>query len=164
MARADRAFHEFLSSPVIDRNRRRASLRTIFEDKVTDLMLRFLLVLNEKGRLGHLEQIGDAYDRLVHEAFGRVEVDVFTPMPMEPQQQETLKQRIGSAIGKEPILYAYTDARMIGGLKLRIGDQLIDGSVASRLRRMRQSLLSSGSTALRERIEGIIETEGDDTT
>jgi len=160
VARGHRPFREFLASPVIDRVRRRRALRSIFEDKVTDLMLRFLLVLNEKGRLGHLEPIGEAYDRLVHEAFGRVEVDVYTPTPLEPDQQEKLRQRIGKVIGKEPVLYPYTDPRMIGGLKLRIGDQLIDGSVASRLRRMRQSLLSSGSSAVRARLSRIIEEGG----
>ena len=46
---------------------------------------------------------------------------------------------------------------MIGGLKLRIGDQLIDGSVASRLRRLRQNLLTSGGSAIRNRLGRIIE-------
>ena len=161
LARSDRLFGQFLASPVIDRARRGAALRRIFHENVTDLILRFLLVLNNKGRLGHLQAIGEAYDQLVHEAFGRVEVDVYTPGPLADEQVDKLKQRIGAALGKEPVLYAYTDAAMIGGLKLRIGDQLIDGSVASRLRRMRQNLLTSGSAAIRQRIERIID-EGED--
>jgi F-type H+-transporting ATPase subunit delta len=161
LVRGDHVFREFLGSPVIDRSRRSGTLRTIFHGKVTDLALRFLLVLNNKGRLGHLESIGDAFDLLVHEAFGRVEVDVYTPGPLEAEQTETLKQRVGAAVGKEPVLYAYTEPAMIGGLKLRIGDQLIDGSVASRLRRMRRNLLASGGSALRERLGRIIEEGGE---
>jgi F-type H+-transporting ATPase subunit delta len=111
---------------------------------VTDLTLRFLLVLNEKGRLGHLETISDAYDQLVHAAFGRVEVDVFTAAPLGAGQLDSIRSRIGAILGKEPVLYTYADPAMIGGLKLRIGDQLIDGSVASRLRRIKHSLLASG--------------------
>jgi F-type H+-transporting ATPase subunit delta len=161
LARADQSFAGFLASPIIDRAKRGAALRRIFHGNATDLVLRFLLVLNDRGRLPHLEAIDDAYDQLVHEAFDRVEVDVFTPGPLEREQVEALKQRIGAALGKEPVLYTYTDHSMIGGLKLRIGDQLVDGSVSSRLRRMRQSLISGGGTAMRDRVERVIEEGGE---
>ncbi len=157
LARGDAAFGELLASPIIDGARRGASLRRIFDGKVTDLTLRFLLVLNVKGRLGHLESIGDAYERLVHEAFGRVEVDLYTAAPVGRAELESIKQRIESAIGKEPVLYTYHDPSMIGGLKLRIGDQLIDGSVNNRLRRLKQSLTSSGFSAVRDRMSRFIE-------
>ncbi len=160
LARGDRGFREFLGSPIVDRGRRADALRGIFRERVTDLLLRFMLVLNDRGRLGHLEDIGNAYDRLVHEAFGRVEVDVFTPAPLEPAQLETIKQRVGAALSKEPVVYTYTDPSMIGGLKLRIGDQLIDGSVAARLRRMRHRFLTTGSAAVRENFDRIL-VEGD---
>jgi len=160
LARGDRGFREFLGSPIIDRGRRADALRGIFRERVTDLMLRFMLVLNDRRRLGHLEAIGNAYDQLVHEAFGRVEVDLFTPAPLEPAQLDAIKQRIGAALGKEPVVYAYTDSSMIGGLKLRIGDQLIDGSVAARLRRLRHRFLTTGAAALRENFDRILE-DGD---
>ncbi len=161
LARGDRGFREFLGSPIIDRSRRADALRGIFRERVTDLMLRYLLVLNDRGRLGHLEAIGDAYTRLVQEAFGRVEVDVFTPGALEPDQVETLKQRIQTILGKEPVMYTYTEPAMIGGVKLRIGDQLIDGSVASRLKHIRRQFLSSGGSAVREQFDRILD-EGDE--
>jgi len=157
----DRAFREFLGSPIVERGRRGDALRNIFRERVTDLLLRFLLVLNDRGRLGHLESIGAAYTRLVQSAFGRVEVDIFTPSPLEPDQLETLKQRIEATLGKEPVIYTYTEPAMIGGVKLRIGDQLIDGSVAARLKHLRRQFLSSGSATVRERFDQIIE-EGDE--
>ena len=160
LARGNRGFREFLGSPIIDRGRRADALRGIFRERVTDLTLRYMLVLNDRGRLGHLEAIGNAYDQLVHEAFGRVEVDLFTPAPLDPGQLDAIKQRIGTALGKEPVVYAYTDPSMIGGLKLRIGDQLIDGSVAARLRRMRHRFLTTGAAALRENFDRILE-DGD---
>jgi len=161
LARADRTFAGFLASPIINRAKRGAALRRIFHGNVTDLVLRFLLVLNDRGRLRHLETIDDAFDQLVHEAFDRVEVDVFTPGPLDRGQTDALKQRIGAALGKEPVLYPYTDSGMIGGLKLRIGDQLVDGSVSSRLRRLRQGLISGGGTAMRDRVERVIDEGGE---
>lgn len=57
LARADRRFGEFLASKVLSSAERQKSLRTIFTDRCDDLVMRFLLVLNEKGRLGHLPAI-----------------------------------------------------------------------------------------------------------
>ena len=143
IARSDKAFHEFIASPIIDRNNRETSLRRIFENRVTDLTLRFLLVLNDKGRLSHLDSIAGAFDALVQEQFGRIEVDVYTSAPLGPDQVAGLRQSIGAALGKDPVLHPYTEPAMIGGVKLRIGDQLIDGSVATRLRRMKRDLQQS---------------------
>jgi F-type H+-transporting ATPase subunit delta len=148
---ADRRLGELFASVIIDRGRRAEALRRMFADRVTDLTLRFLLVLNERGRLGRLRDIADAYDLAVQEAYGRVEVDVFTSAPLDDEAREALRARIQSAIGREPVLYGYTDPSLIGGLKLRIGDQLIDGSVATRLRRMRQTLDRTGGLTAHER-------------
>ena len=157
LARGDRTFREFLASPIINTKARGEAIRRIFHGRVTDLALRFLLVLNNKARLRRLESISAAFDQLVHEALGRIEVDIYTPGPLGPEQLDTIKRRIQAALGKDPVLYSYTDAAMIGGVRLRIGAQLIDGSVASRLRRLRQHLLTSGSSAERQRLDRIIE-------
>jgi len=160
LMRGDRKLREFLSSPIIDGHKRRDSMQRIFANRVTDLTLRFLLVLNEHSRLNHLESIADAFGHLVQEAFGRVEVDVFTASPLEADQRVKLTQRIRDVLGREPVLHVYTDASLIGGIQLRVGDQLIDGSVLTSLRRLKQTLLTSGGATLRERAAGLIE-QGD---
>jgi len=161
LARADRDLGEFLASPIIDVDARGKALREMFADRITDLTLRFLLVLNKKRRLGHLEQINEAYSSMLQEAFGRIEVDVWTPSELGAPQREAIADRIRNTLGKEPVLHGYTDPSMIGGIRLRIGDQLIDGSVATRLRRLRQNLITHGNAAIRERIGHIIEQSTD---
>lgn len=161
LTRGDQTFGEFLQSPIIARDKRRQSLQLIFGDRVTDLTLRFLLVLNDKGRLPHLLSIVAAYDAMVDEAHGRIEVDMWTAAPMGDEQLETVTARIREALGKDPILHAYTDEAMMGGIKLRIGDQLVDGSIATRLRRMRQGLLRDGSSTMRARAASIIDGASD---
>ena len=157
LGRRDRAFGEFLASPIIDSEQRGASLRSMFSNRVTDLTLRFLLVLNAKERLAHLESINTAYDQYVQEAFGRIEVDVITATAIDDATKQVISERIRTALGKEPVLHHYTDPSIIGGIKLRIGDQLIDGSIARDIRRLRQDMLTKGSTRLRERFSSIIE-------
>lgn len=155
LSRSDRTFREFVGSPVIDRVRREQSLRRIFENRVTDLTLRFLLVLNNKGRLNRLESVVGAFDALVQEAFGRVEVDVYTAAPLGREQIEDINRRVHTALDREPVLHPYTEPAMIGGLKLRIGDRLIDGSVATQLRRMKRELEQS-TGKLRDRVNRFI--------
>lgn len=153
--RSDRRFGEFIASPIIDQDKRQASLKRIFENRVTDLTLRFLLVLNQKGRLNVLDSIAGAFDAITQEHFGRIEVDVFTASPLGSDQLTGLQQSIAAALGKDPVLHPYTEPSMIGGVKLRIGDQLIDGSVATRLRRMKRDLQQSTSK-LREKANRFI--------
>lgn len=160
LARGDASFREFLASPIIEQSARSDALHRMFNNRVSDTTLRFLLMLNRKGRLGHMEQINSAYDRLVNERYDRIEVDVFTAGPLGEEQLESLREQIRSAINKDPVVHAYTDAEMIGGIKLRIGDQLIDGSIANRLRRMKNQMLTRGPSRLRERLSDIIEEGG----
>ena len=147
----------FFSSPIIDSNKRGEALFAIFSNKVTDLMLRFLLVLNSKGRLNHLQQIATAYDQLVQEAMGRVEVDVFTPVAIDADSIRSIKSKVQELLGKEPVLHSYVEPAMLGGVKLRIGDQLIDGSVQTKLRRLSEAIQRGGSTAIREQIDTYLE-------
>jgi len=160
LSRADSNLREFLASPIIDVARRAEALRRILNDRITDLTLRFLLVLNDKGRLGHLEAINTAYDQLVQESYGRVEVDVITPGPLGDEQVDAISQRIEQALGREPVIHRYTEPAMLGGLKLRIGDQLIDGSIATRLRRLRHALLTRGAGDIRAAADRIIREGG----
>ena len=147
----------FFSSPIIDKVKRGEALSAIFTNKVTDLALRFLLVLNNKGRLDHLRQIEVAYAQLVQEALGRVEVNVFTPRAIDDASLKTIKRNVQEMLGKEPVLHTNVDPSMLGGVKLRIGDQLIDGSVATKLRRLSESVQSKGSMAIREQFETYLE-------
>jgi F-type H+-transporting ATPase subunit delta len=125
-----------------------------------DLTADFLLVLNGKGRLAHLPAIAAAFDALVQEHFGRVEVDVYTAGPIRADELRAIKERFGRVIGKEAIIHPYTDGSMLGGVKIRIGDHLIDGSVATQLRRMREQLSTSGSARLRARAQDLLEDAG----
>jgi F-type H+-transporting ATPase subunit delta len=157
MARADRNFSEFLASRVLPVTDRAGSLDGIFKSRVNDLTLRFLQILNEKSRLPHLTAIVAAYDRIVQEKFGRVEVDLYTPAPISPEEIRAIRDRLQKALGKEPIIHPYVDHAMLGGLKMQIGDRLIDGSIATRLRQFRDRLANEGSAEIRASADRMID-------
>lgn len=146
IARNDKDFSELLASRLIDASKRDASLVRIFQGKVSPTTLNIIRLLNRKGRLGHLALITGALDAIVQQHFGRVEVDVYTAAPVSQSELDAIRSRLMGSLGKEVILHPYTDASMLGGIKLRIGDQLIDASVRAELRRLRDRLLSQTSS------------------
>jgi F-type H+-transporting ATPase subunit delta len=133
MARAMPQFGEFMRSQAIPASQRAASLEKMLKGRVSDLVLRFILVVNEKGRLGHFGAIVASFDSLVQHKFGRVEVDVYTASPVSPEELRAIRERLQQAIGRETIVHPYTDNTMLGGVKIQIGDRLIDGSLATQL-------------------------------
>ncbi len=150
IVRAEPAFAEFLRSPIVKRSSRSESLKRVLDGQVSDLLLRFILVLNDKGRLGRLSDIAAAFDEMLNERFGRIEVDVFTVEGrLDDAQMSLLADKVRSRLGKEPVFHQYSDPSLLGGLVLRVGDQLIDGSVRGRLRGLRESLMDRGATAIR---------------
>ena len=141
----DASLLEYLESPVIDTARRALGLKTIFTNRVTDLVLRFLLVLNANGRISRIETIHAAFDELVLEAWGRIEVNVWTATPLDSAGKDMLSSRLHEILRKEPVLHTWTDPTLIGGIRIRIGDRLIDGSVAARLKQLEKSLRTQGN-------------------
>jgi F-type H+-transporting ATPase subunit delta len=152
LTRSNLRFAEFLSHPGITSEQRKKSLTRIFQGRVSELTYRFLLVLNEKGRISALPAVVASMDELAQQAFGRVEVDVFTAQPVAGGDLASLRSRLSQSLGKDVIVHPYTDASMLGGVKIKLGDQLVDASLATRLRKMKDQVSRSGGSTLRSRI------------
>ena len=85
---------------------------------------------------------------MVQEAWGRIEVDAWTAVSLDADSQKLLSSRLHEILGKEPVLHAWTDASLIGGIKIRIGDTLVDGSVAARLKQFERGLQVQGNRVI----------------
>lgn len=149
--------NEFLASRIIPTEDRRDSLRAIFEGKVSDLLYKFLMILNEKERLNELLPIVSAFQQMVQEKFGRIEVDVYTRDAIPQDQIDAIAEEIQRALEREPVVHTYTDEKMIGGVKLQIGDKLIDASFETRLKRMNEQLKEQGGARMRERFDQAVD-------
>lgn len=157
LARANTQFGEFLSSMILSSKERTGSLERILKGRVSDLTYHFFQVLNEKGRLSHLPSIVAAFEQMVQHAYGRVEVDVYTAAPIDQGETAAIRARLQAMLGKEPVIHSYTDPAMIGGIRLQIGDQLIDGSVQTQLRRLRDNIASTGGAEIRSKAAGLMD-------
>ncbi len=133
-----------IDSRVISTADRRAIIERLFSGKVSDLTYRFLMVLNDKDRLSLLPKIARAYMQLVNNRRGHVNVDAYVATALSDDQASAVASGIGNAIGKTVTLLQHVDASLIGGLKIQIGDRLIDGSVSAQLRKIQSSMIEKG--------------------
>lgn len=157
LAKTQPKMSDLLASPTVGEEARAASLQRIFGGRISDITLKFLQVLNEKGRLGALPAVAASFDEVVQEKFGMVEADVFTAQPASPEMVRSLTDRLAQAMGKQVVVHTYTEPEMIGGVKIKIGDQLLDGSIATQLRRLKDKLSQDGISAMRAKMPRILE-------
>jgi F-type H+-transporting ATPase subunit delta len=139
---AEPIFQQYLADPGVTQSERAGALDRIFRGRVSELVYNFLGVMNTHARLRILGEVVSAYADLLDEQLGNIDVDVTTAQQLEPDEMEQVRQRVGSAIGKNAVVHQHVDDSIIGGLMIRIGDQVIDASVKQQLRSMRQQLLA----------------------
>jgi F-type H+-transporting ATPase subunit delta len=100
-------------------------------------------LLIERRRTGLIPDIADGFREAVLAEKGIVVADITTAEPLDKTMQAAVGERLGLMFGKTVELRLHTDPDIIGGLVAQIGDQVIDGSVQTRLRRLRTRLRAS---------------------
>jgi F-type H+-transporting ATPase subunit delta len=139
---ADPNLGQFLRDPAIAKDERRTIIDRILRPLVHPLVGNFLLVVNQHGRLGVLDQIAGAYHALLDELLGKVDVEVTVAQQLSPDQLEQVRRRVGDALKKTAVIKQTVDDSIIGGMVLKVQDKLIDASVKSQLQSMRKQLLA----------------------
>jgi F-type H+-transporting ATPase subunit delta len=132
----------FLGSPNIAETKKIELLdATLAESQPEARNLARLLL--QRNRLGIIPEIYQIFQDEVLAERGIAVADVTTAEALDEQGQAIVKERLKKLIGKDIELRMSTDPAMIGGIVARVGDQLIDGSVVSQLRRLRNRLAAS---------------------
>lgn len=118
-------------------------IKKLFTGKVSELVFNFLLVVVRKRREAFFPQMYRSFLDLANEARGIVEVEVRSAVELPEETVRTLEQKLVTRLGKRVKFQTQVAPELIGGLVVRVGDELMDGSVRTRLRRMRDRLIRS---------------------
>lgn len=111
--------------------------------EVNPMVIKLVLLLAVKGRLALIDDVAEEYQTLVDNYRGieGTEVaEVTTAIALDDEYQLKLAQRITEIIGKPVVLKPRVDPGIIGGIVIRVGDKLIDGSIRSKLAALRKDL------------------------
>lgn len=142
-------FDAVLRSPRVPHEEKARILDKAFKGKMSAELLNFLKVVSRHGRLESLRAINRAAQKLYHERMGRVEVLVRTAEPLPEELYARIADKLRAALGREPVLRMEIEPELIGGVVIRIGDTVYDGSVARQLVRLREETAAKISRELR---------------
>jgi F-type H+-transporting ATPase subunit delta len=138
----------FFLGGVIGRETRAKVLRDAFGGRSSDILLNFLLVLNEHDRLELLRPILSSYRDLLEVRTGKVRVLVRSAEPLPDDQKDRLVGELRDMLHREPVLEMSVDPDLVGGLVVQVGDWLYDASVKNRLESLRDELVERSSHAI----------------
>jgi F-type H+-transporting ATPase subunit delta len=139
----DARVREFLATPAIDPATRKAALRTALGKQVPELFLRFVMVVVDKRRQALLGDVAHEYRALVDEMTGRVRVAVAISHEPDAKLQKQITAALAERLGREVIPTFTVDPDLLGGMVVRVGDEILDGSVRSYASGLRRRMMDA---------------------
>lgn len=129
--------------PRVEPKAKKEVMTRIFGGEVAEFVHNFLLLLVDKRRETILPAIFAEFKNLVNEARNILEVEAITALPLSNEQHVGLAQKLGMITGKNIVLNTKLDASILGGVIVKIGDKLIDGSVARQLKTLETAIMNA---------------------
>ncbi|RNC28879.1 MAG: ATP synthase subunit delta [Candidatus Dichloromethanomonas elyunquensis] len=129
-----------LNHPNIDVEAKKETVGKILDRSVSELSKHFLYLLIDRKRQNLLSLIQREYTCLANEARNIAETKVTSAAPLTSSQEDKLKQVIAKITGKNVQLSIEVNPDLVGGVKLQIGDRVMDGSISTALDKLREEL------------------------
>jgi len=134
-------FGELIESPLVSRNEAGKAFAALAPQLGIDpITANFLGVLARNGRKRELRPVIRAFRRLAADHRGETTADVITARPLKDDQIEALKQQLRSRAGRDVTIDARVDPDILGGIVVKLGSQMIDASIRTKLNRLAQAM------------------------
>jgi F-type H+-transporting ATPase subunit delta len=131
-----------LSNPAIPIDQRAAAVTGLLEGTASQPVQNLVQLLLRRGRIEALPRVAAEFRRLDDRRQGVTHANVTSAAPLSADETRAITQRLEQSTGDRIELDATVDPTLLGGLVVRVGDRLIDGSVRGRLERLRNQLTS----------------------
>ncbi|MDX3899938.1 MAG: F0F1 ATP synthase subunit delta [Sphingobium sp.] len=134
-------FKGLINSPVLSREVAAKAVAAVAASMGLDpLTTRFLGVLAQNRRLAQLPAVIRAYETLLSNHKGEARAEVTSAHPLDTTQIAALQKSLRARVGRDVSLDAKVDPSILGGLVVRIGSQMIDSSIRTRLNTLAQAM------------------------
>lgn len=139
----DRDLRLFLVTPGIPKENKRAFVEKVFSGKLSTYMINFLKVLIDNDRQTLIPDIYQAMIDAIDVLSNRQRVQITSAFPMDEATKQMLTARLKEVVKKDVIIQEKVNPEILGGIIIKIGDTVIDGSISKDLKNIRHSLLQS---------------------
>ena len=132
---------ELIDSPLVSRQEASRALAAIAPQLGLDpITANFLGVLASNGRKNQLRPVIRAFRRLSADHRGETTADVVTARPLNDDQLAQLKAQLRTRAGRDVTIDAQVDPNILGGIVVKLGSQMIDASIRTKLNRLAQAM------------------------
>jgi len=134
----------FAGALTIGEEERLATLDKIFQGRVHPLTLNTLKSLSRRDRIMFLRGFVSGFEAILKKMSGLVDVELTSSFELPGDVVERVQAVVSGSLGKQTMIHVVVDPGLIGGMTLRIGDTLIDGSVRAQLAKIEEQLKVRG--------------------
>lgn len=133
-------FKEYLNHLLVPAKEKKEIIVKIFGEKLSQLTLNFLFVIIEKRREAYIGLIAEEFKNMADESRNIAKAELIAAKEISDDEIKVLADKLSASTGKTVRLRQTVDPALIGGIKIRIGDRVIDGTVAKKLEILRERL------------------------
>ena len=128
----------FLNSPVISVNERLTAIEQVFSDNIDEYVLSFLKLMCEKGRIMHLSESVNEYYTLYNESKKVLKAVITSAVELSESEKSNLESKLEAKYSCSITADYFVDADLLGGIIVEIDGKVIDGSIRTRLRNIKE--------------------------
>ena len=139
---ADERVGRMLANPALPLEQRLEMAKSIFGKSVSQHVLNLIGLMLRRGRIHELPRLAAEFRRLDNARQGITIATAISAAPLTQEEIRALTERLEALTGGRIELEVQVDPSLLGGLVVRVGDRMIDGSVRGRLERLRNQLVS----------------------
>jgi F-type H+-transporting ATPase subunit delta len=133
-----------LNDPQLPLENKRGLIRDTLGERANPIAVNLLGLLIEQGRARDIDRVVNAMSEVAAKSRRHVLAEVRSAVPLDEAQRTRLGQALSQATGREVEVRVVVDPTVIGGLVARVGDEIFDGSLRSRLDDAKQQLAGTG--------------------
>lgn len=125
----------------VSKEAKKETLDRAFKESVSPYVLNFIKLLVDKNRADSLVEIIDAFHILTNEYLGIKEGTVYSSLPLTKEEITEIEKAVSKKMNAKIILKNLVDESLIGGVKVMVGNHVIDGSIKNKMDLLKQELL-----------------------
>ena len=131
-------YRALLASPAIGKEQRIQALEDAFEGKIPRMLLAVLRMMVSRGHIYALDGMVREYEGLCRHFHGESAAAVTSAVPLKEAEMVELQNKLEKKLGRKVILHCAVDPGLIGGVRVEVDGQVIDGSIRNKLQQIKE--------------------------